>query len=373
MAVNSSTNETQVYTHRHFDLIVGIWLPGLLCILGSLGNGISLYVLSRYKGHNVTFYSLRALASSDIVLLVSALVQQVIPMVCVHQESNCTFCLSMGYIRVYAWPVVCMAQMCSIWLTILISTERYQAICQPLHSKSTRTISLIRRAVLCISVISVLFNVPKFFEFYPEAVTTNNVTMITVGATRLRSNLIYRFFYNTALHCLIIYALPIVILLYLNGMIVYKLRMAMQSLQHLSRKQQSEYRATTVPLCIVVVFIICDTQALISFILDAIYVDSHGSWVQYYTAISNLLVIFNSAVNFVIFYMFGTKFRKLLWHYIACYRKQHVENSVNSTSFNKRCGTSVYTDSTVMYSRVNLAIETSSTIMTTAILVTKCK
>jgi len=35
---------------------------------------------------------------------------------------------------VYAWPVVCTAQTATIWLTVLISSERYVAICAPLRA-----------------------------------------------------------------------------------------------------------------------------------------------------------------------------------------------------------------------------------------------
>jgi len=39
-----------------------------------------------------------------------------------------------GYLQVYAWPVVCTAQTATIWLTVLISSERYVAICAPLRA-----------------------------------------------------------------------------------------------------------------------------------------------------------------------------------------------------------------------------------------------
>ena len=138
----------------------------------------------------------------------------------------------------------------------------------------------------------------------------------------------------------------------------------MKSLQSLSRRHQLEYRATTVPLCIVVVFILCDTHALVSFILDAVFVDSYGPWLQYYTAITNILVIFNSAINFVIFYLFGSKFRQLLWNCLSCKKEEHVQSSVTSPIFRKQFSTFEQNGATYQYDRMNTANDSTGSMLT---------
>ena len=45
-----------------------------------------------------------------------------------------------GYIRVYTWPIICITQMTSIWLAVLISAERYLAVVYPFQSINARTI-----------------------------------------------------------------------------------------------------------------------------------------------------------------------------------------------------------------------------------------
>ena len=71
---------------------------------------------------------------------------------------------------------------------------------------------------------------------------------------------------------------------------------------------------------IVIVFVVCSTQALLAFIFDAVYVgwESPPEWLQIYIAIVNLLVIINSAANFFVFYLFGKKFRMLLGRVFKC-------------------------------------------------------
>ena len=126
------------------------------------------------------------------------------------------------------------------------------------------------------------------------------------------------YFYNIALYFLIMYVLPLVVLTVLNITIVRHMRQAHKRWGELNRLMQRELKATAVPLCIVFVFVVCGTQALAASVLDAIFVGSVQQWLQIYTAIVNVFVIFNSAVNFVIFYMFGSKFRRLLKRALPC-------------------------------------------------------
>ena len=297
---------------------MGMWLPGAICVLGLFGNALSLLVLSRDKSGAVTYISLRALATSDLLLLCGALCQQVVPLMCTTSSNDDAFCRNQGYIRVYSWPIICIAQMCSIWMTVLISSERYVAICHPLRASHMCSASRIRRVVLVIYLFSALFNVPKFFEFRPTTELSNsNVTFVVVGSTSLRQNVLYRYLYNTGFHFLIIFALPMITLTILNTRIVKEIKKARKVWACLHRKRKLEFKATVLPLVIVLVYFVCGTQSLIAFVLDAVFVKYH-LWLQIYTAIVNLLVIANSAVNFILLYAFGAKFRKMLTQIFTC-------------------------------------------------------
>ena len=301
-----------------FDLIMGMWLPGAICLLGLFGNALSLLVLARDKTGAVTFISLRALAASDLLLLGGALCQQVVPLMCATSSNQDAFCRNQGYIRVYTWPIICIAQMCSIWMTVLISSERYVAICYPLRASHVCSAGRIRKMVVVIYLVSALFNIPKFFEFRPVTeLSEANVTFVVVGSTALRQNLLYRYLYNTGFHFIIIFALPMITLTVLNTRIVKEIKKARKVWACLHRKRKLEFKATVLPLVIVLVYFVCGTQSLIAFVLDAVFVKFH-LWLQIYTAVVNLLVIINSAVHFILLYAFGGKFRKMLAQLFAC-------------------------------------------------------
>ena len=176
-----------------FDILIGMWIPGIICVFGIIGNVLCLWVLSRDVNRSTTFTSLKALAVSDLILLVGALLQQIVPLFCEMFARLNPFCLShAAYLRVYSWPVVCIAQMASIWLTVVISAERFVAICEPLRIAKTGKRRRIRILIGVISVCSILYNVPRFFEFVPVEETRENITRVVLGENEIRQNDMYR-------------------------------------------------------------------------------------------------------------------------------------------------------------------------------------
>jgi hypothetical protein len=306
-----------------FDALIGLWIPGMLSVFGILGNAISLWVLSRDPVRSTTLTSLKALAASDLVLLIGALGQQVVPLACEMAGSSDPFCLGQGYSRVYFWPIVCAAQTASVWLTVLISTERYFAICSPLTlGRAAGGVRKVRLAIAVIILLSIAFNVPRFFEYRPELVITTspcpvedsstqqmtdchqNVTRVVLSDSQLRHDSVYRYLYNTALYGVVIYAAPLSTVAALNIRLVRILTAARRNWAALNTNQRHELKATVLPLVIVLVFAVCGTFSLFGFVLDAIYpaVVDYPCWLQVYTAIGNVLVIFK---GFIRFYFLG--------------------------------------------------------------------
>ncbi len=62
-------------------------------------------------------------------------------------------------------------------------------------------------------------------------------------------------------------------------------------------------------LCVVVVFLICNLVALVSNFLEAFWNDTNDFLVE----TGNLMVTINSSVNFIIYVIFGEKFKRLFF------------------------------------------------------------
>lgn len=302
-----------------FDTVIGLWVPGILCAFGIVGNALSLWVLSRDRSKSATMTSLKALSASDLILLTGALGQQVIPLTCDWTHSTGEFCARKGYLEVYAWPVVCTAQTATIWLTVLISTERYIAICAPL-TVGRVGVGKVWLAIIIIGIVSIVFNVPRFFEYRPQTTVVRvdgavEVSRVELRDTHLRLDSVYRYLYNTALFVIVMYAAPLSTVAALNIRLTSAVTTARRNWSALNSTQKRELRATVLPLVIVLVFAVCCTVSLLGFVLDAVYaaaVDQFPRWLQQFSAVVNVLVIFNSAVNFVLMLCFGAKFRQML-------------------------------------------------------------
>lgn len=88
---------------------------------------------------------------------------------------------------------------------------------------------------------------------------------------------------------------------------VLQVRRANQERQRLSRQQKKEIGLATMLLCVVVVFFLCNFLALVNNVLEAFY----GDPLDQVVATSNMLITVNSSVNFIIYVIFGEKFKRL--------------------------------------------------------------
>jgi len=136
---------------------------------------------------------------------------------------------------------------------------------------------------------------------------------------------VYQYAYNTALYCVVVYAVPLLVVGVFNLRLVASLADARRNWVTLNSSQKRELRATRLPVVIVLVFAVCGSVSLLGFVLDAVYASvvvaaggRYPPWLQAYTAVSNCLVVFNAAVNFLLMLCFGKKFRRMLSDAVHC-------------------------------------------------------
>lgn len=88
---------------------------------------------------------------------------------------------------------------------------------------------------------------------------------------------------------------------------MFQVRKANRDLQQLSRHQRREIGLATMLLCVVVVFLICNILPLVSNAHETFIADPPQWMVQF----GNLLVTINSSINFIIYVIFGRKFKRI--------------------------------------------------------------
>lgn len=89
--------------------------------------------------------------------------------------------------------------------------------------------------------------------------------------------------------------------------VLFQVRKANRDLRHLSHHQRREIGLATMLLCVVIVFFICNIIPLVTNILESFFNIIPMTLVQ----IGNLMVTINSSVNFIIYVIFGRKFKRI--------------------------------------------------------------
>lgn len=280
-------------------------------LLGLFGNLISMIILSRPQMRSSINYLLIGLARCDTVLIVTSMLLFGLP--AIHAYTGMLFTYQFKvypHIAPVVFPLSVIAQTVSVYLTVTVTLERFVAVCHPLQARSYCTYGRARIYVLVTIIFSTLYNVTRFFEVYCCEATWDphlNTTLYAVQMTWLRRDPLYINVYITGMYLVFIYMLPFSMLAVLNAAIYRQIRRANAERQRLSRLQKKEIGLATMLLCVVVVFFICNILALVANVMEAFY----DKIIDQLIKLSNLLVTINSSVNFVIYVIYGEKFKRL--------------------------------------------------------------
>ncbi|XP_039970164.1 FMRFamide receptor-like [Bactrocera neohumeralis] len=313
---SNQSNETQckdVY-HPDDDTRLEFWVCGVVLnivgIFGIIGNIISMIILSRPQMRSSINYLLIGLARCDTTLIITSMLLFGIP--CVYPYSGYFF-YYYNYIYPFIspsiFPIGLTAQTASIYMTFTVTLERYVAVCHPLKSRALCTYGRAKIYFIVCCTLSLLYNLPRFWEvmtvsYQPEG---SEIVYHCLRPSPLRKNQTYINIYIHWCYLIINYIIPFLTLAILNCLIYRKVKRANRERQRLSRSEKREIGLATMLIFIVIVFFLLNFLALVVNIDEAFYNKIDHSL----TKISNLLVTINSSANFLIYVIFGEKFKRI--------------------------------------------------------------
>ncbi|GIY77573.1 FMRFamide receptor [Caerostris extrusa] len=311
-----------------FEFITEGALISTIGLLGVIANFVSLIILSRPQMRSSVNCGLQGLAVFDTIVLICAVLMLGLNKLGSRITFLKTYTLDVSPLIIpIAYPVGLIAQTGSVWTTVAVTVERYIAVCHPLKAKSLCTYRRARSFNLFITLMAIFYNIPRFWEvehseyFAPDM----NRTVYKVVASQLRVNKLYYEVYHIWLYLLVMYFIPFLVLMIFNILIWKTVRRANKERQTLSRKQQGEFSLAMMLLCVVVVFLICNILALVINIIE--YFDI---FLLPLVRVSNLLVTVNSSVNFVIYCIFGRKFKRT---FLVLFCKYPIQRASINDSF----------------------------------------
>lgn len=302
-----------------FEFITEGIILTFLGILGIFGNVISLIILSRPEMRSSVNCGLQGLAFFDTIVLISS-----VTMLGLHKLGyriaifyKYTFEM-FPFVVMLAYPIGLIAQTGSVWTTVGVTVERYVAVCHPLKARFLCTYRRARAFNLLIGIFALCYNIPRFWEIDVRQVLDpeTNSSVYIAQASEFRKNKLYYEVYYIWLYLFVMYFIPFLTLAVLNISIWKAVQHANKDRQRLTRREEKEIGLAMMLICVVAIFFVCNILALLINILECF-----DLVVPALVRVSNLLVTFNSSINFVIYCIFGQKFKKMFLHMFCGFRR----------------------------------------------------
>ena len=281
-----------VQTFIIYTLIVGI-----LVVFGIIGNSFTFVVFWKGNFKSSTSFLFMCLALTDSVVLLTAFMIYSIKSVSTYMSGK-NFFQSYTIIGLYIFAafLYVVSHTFTMWMTVLIAVNRYIIVCRPLRASEWCTNSKVKKQVVAVLVLAILYNIAIF-----GGMVVHRVVAITEPL----------YIYILDAICTLI--LPICILALLNIRLIQALN-THRRMQVQNRSIQKDNSTTFVLVIVIVVVIICQVPQVFNFFLQislSTFTNTCDS-LFYLQHISVALVVLNSAVNFIIYIVCNKRFRAVL-------------------------------------------------------------
>ncbi|CAI5455614.1 unnamed protein product [Caenorhabditis angaria] len=307
--MNDSDSESQncTYEASPIDPIsVYIYLVAipLVCVIGSAAAVLCIIVFTRKQMRSSLNVYLAGLSVFDFnVLLFSFLIYMPLQGCVLQGNTNTRICQFFWNSTPYTLPISNIAQCGSVWTCVAVTVDRFLAVNYPLHSKIWCTPRKALTILTIITICSILYKAPGFFEL-------SNNSCGQLHVTALRANELYIKYYVIYGYIIVIVLIPWTTMIILNIFVVnavhkaYKIRRSMQSGKN--NQEEKDRRCTLMAIAMVSTFLIFNAPAAVNNLSEFFSVN-----LGYWGPIGNLLVCVNSASNIVIYSLFGARFRHM--------------------------------------------------------------
>ena len=296
---------------------------GPMCLLGLVGNSLAIKVLRTDNVNYTVSFLLQALAVADNAYLLTCIFMQTIKAL-----AECTDWFYPGllkaypYMEPYVWPCASIAQTATVWLVVLVTWDRYTAICRPFASFRLYTPRRAKKAVCCVVIAAVCYNIPRFFEHVVQERPDYCMEVVRPVTTHsaLRTNQLYFIFYKTILYNIFRVVLPLGTLAVLNTRLIVTLKDVRQNHAALTKTSFNNRIDSFAVILVgmVTVFMICETpEFLLRTVVTVLHFTSTKTAairikISYCNTISNMFLTLNSSVNCLVYCLVGRRFRKIL-------------------------------------------------------------
>lgn len=313
-----------------YKCAVLLWkiIPPFLILFGTTGNIITIIVLKQKRLRtSPTSIFLATLAMSDILALVTGLLRQWITYtfdVDIRKDVSVAGC------RLH-WFVVYLSTQCSSWMLVCVTMERVISSFIPHKRRIFCNMRVAYVAVCVIISFLVVLNAHYLFGYGNLISHSSNETVEEVCIPKTEDYSYFILYTWTWIDLCVFYLVPLLFLLIGNCMIIYKVlkshRRSRQAVAPSAYQVTTSHRRTTssltkLLLLVSVIFIVCVTPIVVYPIGEPYW--KEGASEKKVASLflleteANLLMYINHSVNFVIYFLSGTKFRTEVNRVVCC-------------------------------------------------------
>jgi hypothetical protein len=229
----------------------GFWLNGVgiivIGLFGIYGNLTSIRVLFHKQMRSSMNFILIALAVSDLCLIFTSILLFGLTTIYPYNgKMKFYFFITVPKLAHVAYPLGSIAQSISIYLTFLISLERYVAVCHPLKAATYCKPARTKMFISIVVVSSIIYNLPKFFEIELKEFNNGVEIFYLVSASALRVNKLYIAIYIHWLYFIVMNLIPFFGITFFNLMIYRQVRIVNRIRSELTSKEIQDIKLTTI-------------------------------------------------------------------------------------------------------------------------------
>lgn len=286
-----------------------------ICMFGMLCNVVNLIVLTQNSLPESPYTHLAGLACTDFTALLLSFIYMVFSL---HSTAHAW--------KVYdAYIFIGTVNICttsSVWITVLLTIERFLFVRHPLWAKDTCDRASAKMKILIVIVIACVFNIPRYMVFKP----VEKAGKYGLASTDFRNTNI--FFVINWMYSIFVHFIPLFILSCANMYLVYAVYQAGKQREKLQIRnnreaawQREQRRLTITLISIVCLFIVCIIPGAFSDKPIAYALFGGGkterefvssSFYLSYQYVCNFLVWCNLSLNFILYCAFNEKFRRVM-------------------------------------------------------------